>query len=311
MPPPDTTETDALDGHIEPVCREGDGGAFEDVFGDPHAFSDTLKSISTAAGDTASACLQEFDGHFGAPVIDYSSAACFEPTVIATEEKDGRPVREDMSSGPDVVIAYDDQGNAHRFPDDPITKLPVDFSGIPDWRAKQLDRGAQELIDKYYANPDDQEMSFRDVANIMKDISQRNDLTEVEKTRMWSGVHHLMGSQDLSIDDSDEKPEMIDSWKGSWDPWHALIGMNDGYHADKLINMSPEDASTAIFEHEDSKEGDDSGFTWKAARFLLGRNEGDINASEGQLKALRQLRDQGTFSAYAAEWERQFVRTDR
>ena len=120
-----------------------------------------------------------------------------------------------------------------------------------------------------------------------------------------------MRSQDLSINDADEKPEMIDSWKGSWDPWHALIGMNDGYHADKLINMSPEDASKAIFEHEDAKEGDDAGLTWKAARFLLGINQGDINASEGQLNALRQLRDQGTFSAYAAEWERQFVREDR
>ncbi len=309
MPPPETTETDALPTPAESSCREGDGSAFEDVYGDPLAYSETLQSIATASGDTAAQCLEAFDGQFGAPVIDYSTEACTEPTVVSSKTQDGRVVREDMSVGPDVVVAYDDQGKAHRFPDEPITKLPVDFSGIPDWRAKQLDSGAQGLIDKYYKQ--DEEMSFRDVANIMKDISKREDLTEVEKARMWTGVHHIMRSKDLSIDDSDEKPEMIDSWKGSWDPWHAMIGMNDGYHGDELINMSPEDASKAIFEHEDSKEGADAGWTWKAARVILGRNEGDINASEAQLKALRQYREQGTFSAYAAEWERQFVRTDQ
>lgn len=309
MPPPETKEADALQPPLESSCQEGDSSAFQDVYGDPQAYTDTLQSIATATGDNAAQCLEAFDGQFGAPVIDYSTEACNEATVVGTRLKDGHVVREDMSAGPDVVVAYDDQGQAHRFPDEPITKLPVDFSGIPDWRARQLDTAAQQLIERYYNV--DEEMSFRDVSNIMKDISKREDLTEVEKARMWTSVHHQMRSNDLSIDDSDEKPQMIDSWKGSWDPWHAMIGLNDGYHADQLINMSREDASRAIFEHEDAKEGDDAGFTWQAARFVLGRNEGDINASEGQLEALRELRSKGTFAAYAAEWERQFVRTDR
>jgi hypothetical protein len=57
-----------------------------------------------------------------------------------------------------------------------------------------------------------------------------------------------------------------------------------------------------------TKEGDDAGLTWQAARAILGINQGDINASEGQLSALRQLREKGSFAAYAEEWEKQFVR---
>jgi hypothetical protein len=282
------------------------------IYGDADSYRQALQTHNAAQELGAAACLEEFDSLFGAPVIDYASNICEGPAVVGTFEKDGRVVREDMSSGPDVVIAYDNQGNPHRFNDEPITKLPVDFNAIPDWRAQQLNESARGLIDKYYNQPNapDHELSFGDIANIMKDISQRQDLTEVEKCALWTQVHGIMGREELDITADDEKPEMVDSWKGSSDPWHALIGLNDGYHADRLVNMSPEDASKAIFEHEDSKEGEDAGLTWRAARFLLGINQGDINASEGQLQALRQLREQGTFAAYAQEWGRQFVRKD-
>jgi hypothetical protein len=274
MAGPEALETSTVKSPEEQVCREGSESLYEDLFSGSQDYSEALQSVSSDTG--ASQCLQEFDSIYGAPVIDFSSDICESPEVSSTEGLK-----------------------------EPITKLPVDFSGIPEARAQELDKGAQTLLDRYYG---DEKLSFRDISDIQKDIARREDLTEVEKCRLWTGVHHQMREKDLSIDDSDENPAMVDSWKGSWDPWHAVIGLNDGYHANELINMSPEDASKAIFQHEDAKEGDDAGLTWQAARFALGINQGDINASEGQLAALRKLRDNGSFAAYAEEWEKQFVK---
>lgn len=278
MAGPDALESTTVKNPEEQVCRESSDSVYDDLFSSTTDYGQSLQSITAASDTGAAQCLQEFDTMYGAPVIDYSSDMC-----------------------------YDDGGKAESSIKDPVTKLPVDFSSIPEERGQQLDKDAQKLIDKYYAV--DEEMSFKDVSNIMKDISKRDDLSETEKCALWTDVHHKMRQQDVDFDDKDENPAMVDSWKGSWDPWHALVGLNDGYHADKLINMSPEDASKAIFEHEDTKEADQAGLTWKAARTVLGINQGDINASEGQLKALRELRDKGTFAAYAEEWEKQFVKS--
>lgn len=240
--------------------------------------------------------------------------------VTGTVIKDGRVVREHMQSGPDMVVAYDEQGNAHRYPDEKITGLPVDFSSIPDWRLKQMNETAYKLLEKYMigstpiGGPDGM-ISFHDVASIMKDITKMDDLTEVEKCRLWSEVRNVMHERNVPVLDADEQSEKIDSWKGSGDPWHALIVLNDGYHGNTLINMTPEEASQVIRDHEEGSETQNMGWfdalKWKTAKLVLGTNTGDIEASEAQLRALRELRSQGTFAAYAAEWERQFVRTDR
>lgn len=200
-----------------------------------------------------------------------------------------------------------------------ITSLPVDFSGISEERRTELDQRAVSLIEKYSTGEkpdgdDDEELSFHDISSIMHDIADMPDLTEVEKCKLWTAVHSHMQEDDVDISDADEYTSMIDSWKGSDDPWHALIAMNDRYHGEHLINMSPEDASQAILDHENGAEADKLGFVrglmWQGAHWAFGTNQGDINASEGQLAALRQLKSVGTFKAYADEWEYQFVRTD-
>src|SRR6185436_18439069 len=126
-----------------------------------------------------------------------------------------------------------------------------------------------------------------------------------------SKIQVLMREGEIKVENWNEKPEMVDSWTGEKDPWHAIAPMDDKYH-NRLVNMTPEEASKAIFEQEDRTEGDmhNSAITkvlWKAARFALGINQGDINASEAQLKCMRELREKGTFSAYADEWQKQYV----
>lgn len=200
-----------------------------------------------------------------------------------------------------------------------VSSLPVDFSEIPESRRQELRKTADDLISKYTSGEsadgdDDGKLSFHDIADVMKDIAKMDNLSEVEKCALWSQVHRNMYDGEIPITNDDENPSMIDSWKGSSDPWHALISLNDGYHADHLINMTPEAATQAILDHENGAEADRMGFwgelQWRTAKAVLGVNQGDINASEGQLKALRELRSQGTFAAYAAEWQRQFVRAD-
>ena len=318
------TENDGADSR---VVSPGAGGIAElgaDLRRDPQDYSATLR-IATGGRNEIDTSTQVLDGQNGPPVIVGDGAACRDANgngkndVTATVSQDGRVVREKMECGVDNVVAYDDKGQAHRFADNPITKLPVDFSSIPDWRLKQVTDQADGLINKYKdgKTPDgkpDGKISFNDISNIMTDIGKMENLTEVEKCRLWSEVRNKLQSRDVSILDKDEKTEMIDSWKGSDDPWHALITMDDGYHANRLINMSPEDASKAIQDHENGGEVKDMPFPrsllWRGAYLWYGQNTGDVNASEGQLSALRELRSKGTFSAYAQEWTRQFVRPE-
>lgn len=289
----------------------------ERVYSNNDDFGKTLNAALDKQSGKDKTVLAQVDGPAGPPeIVDNSK----DNKVIGTEMKDGKVVREHMQHGADVIVSYDDKGNAHRTTDHPITKLPVDMSEIPEWRNQQLTKTADGLIRNYTDGKTpsglrDGRLSFNDISNIMKDISKMPDLTETEKCKLWSNVREQMQKNSVPILDADEKKEMIDSWKGSDDPWHAILHMGDGYHADKLINMSPEAASKAIIEHEDGAETKDMPLwrsaVWNTAHFLLGRNTGDVNASEGQLKALRELRSKGTFSAYANEWTEQFVRKDR
>ena len=296
------------------------------VYENPKEFSTSLSTAVEKQGQADGAILNRIEGT-AAPfqlVADAGAAGERQATkadsAVTRVVQDGKVVREHRNSGDDVVIAYDDKGTAHRFPDTKISKLPVDFSSIPDWRVKQITAQTDGLLKKYTdpkmpnGQPDGK-MSFHDLSNIMKDIGKMDNLTEVEKCRLWSDVRVQMQSKGVPILDADETKKMIDSWKGSDDPWHALITMNDGYHGNRLINMSEKDATAAIQEHENGGEADKMGFVrglmWKTDKAVYGVNTGDIEASEGQLRALRELRSKGTFSAYADEWTRQFVRQDR
>lgn len=300
--------------------QESDRGALSaGTFADPIDYEATLKRSLALPNNGNNNVMDAFDGAAGAPIL-VAQQCDYDNQVVSTETKDGKVVREHMECGPDYVVAYDDQGQAHRFPDQKITSLPVNFSSIPEWRLKQFNETAYKMIESRMVGlrPDggpDGMISFNDCADMMKEISKMTDLTEVEKARLWSEVRNVMQERAVPILDADEQTDKIDSWKGSRDPWHALITMNDGYHGNTLINQSPEKASQAIRAHEEGAETKNMGwwgaFKWNAAKTIFGTNTGDINASEGQLAALRAYRSEGTFAAYAAEWERQFVRPDR
>lgn len=236
------------------------------------------------------------------------------PISTETDEK-GRVVHEKYATGPDVVVAYDENGEAHRFKNEPIKEMPPKFDQVPEWRQKQLDDKAKEILDKYHTPEAPGEvpyMDFEKVSDMQKDIASRQDMTETEKCLVYSKIQTTMREGGITVENWNEKPEMIDSWSGQSDPWHAIAAIDDRYH-NRLVNLTPEEATKAIHEQEDRTEGDMHptlvGRTlWKIARRVYGINEGDVNASEGQLKCMRELREKGTFSAYADEWEKQFVK---
>jgi len=238
------------------------------------------------------------------------------PVSTETNSCSGRIIREKYASPPDMVVAYDNHGNPHKFPDEPIKSLPPAFGSIPEWRQKQLDQESKELIAKYAGSPipEEQQLSFTKISELQHEIAQRNDLTELEKCRLYTYAQQIMHEQPVPIANVDEQPQMIDTWQGAKDPWHAVMPLDDKYHNELVNYPTPEAASEEIHKQEDYAEAYKYGdwkrkASWKIGRAIYGINTGDVNASEGQLKAMRQLREKGTFAAYADEWQRQFVRT--
>lgn len=201
-----------------------------------------------------------------------------------------------------------------------VEKLPADFSGIPVGRQSEIDAIADEMLLPFSENAPDEIrdkdgfLNFTEIGAMMDKIAQRQDLSEIEKCYLWSSLCQNIDDKDITVHDCDEAPEMIDSWVGRLDTAHAILPFTDRYHAGKLFNMSPEDASATIVKHEDGSTAMEKPL-YKAVPYMMvlaavGINEGDINASEGQLKALRALMKNGQFSDYANEWKKQFVRVD-
>ncbi len=234
---------------------------------------------------------------------------------IYSKPEDFRRTMSLAQNSADSMKAFDGNAGAPQL----VTQLPADFRSIPEGRRKEIAGMAGELLRPYTNKADannrdaDGKISFGEIGSIMDRIAKRPDLSELEKCRLWSDVRLGMGKMGLPIEDSDQVPKMIDSWHGAKDPWHALITLDDGYHGNRLINMTPEKATQAIIDHEN---GADNGHYplwkqvgWQAAKIIRGVNQGDIESSEGQLKALRALRETGMFADYAKEWKKQFVRS--
>lgn len=309
---------DALERNKDtPESGAGEGALISNVLASEGDLKLALMRPQDSSSDEGT--LNAFDGDNGPEITDDTNVSDAKTEDNTVKDDQGRTVRMKSDSGNDTVIAYDNNGAAHEFEDTKIDTLPVDMSNIPDWRQEQIKAKAGPLIDKYTegAQPNgspDGVISFNDVASMMKDVSKMDDLTELEKARLWSDIRIKLQKDSVPMIDADEIPEMKDTWKGISDPWHAIITMNDGYHANRLVNMSEEDASKAIMAHEDGSEAHKKSLPrsilWHGAMIVYGINQGDINASEGTLRALREYRSNGTFEAYADAWKENFVRTD-
>lgn len=247
----------------------------------------------------------------------YARPEDFRQSIILAQNASPDSMKQfDGKSGRPELVTKPEQATGQ----DLVTKLPADFSSIPESRRKEIAGMAGEMLRPYTKQAEsgnrdaDGRVSFNEIGAMMDRIGKRTDLTELEKCRLWSDIRIGIGAMGLPVEDCDEPQKMKDSWHGAKDPWHALITMDDGYHGNRLINMTPEQATKAIIDHEN---GADNGhyplwkqLGWQVAKFVRGVNQGDVEASEGQLKALRALRETGRFADYATEWKKQFVRPD-
>ncbi|MBI1266826.1 MAG: hypothetical protein GC193_05250 [Cryomorphaceae bacterium] len=232
----------------------------------------------------------------------------------------GQVVRRRMSEGPDRVVAYDPQGRAHEFPDNPITSMPVALDqGIPQWRREQLDQRANYLLRSNidttrpggHAGNRPLNVDFRDVANIMDAVANAEDLTEREKARVFSTiVTDLRQSGKYKVSPDGAQEEVVDDWSRD-DVWHAIIRFDDGYHGDRLINLPRNEALQVINNRE--IEGGEAAtlpfprqILWRGAQQVLGPNQGDVVSSTRQLDSLDHYLE-GGFKAYARSWRANFV----
>jgi hypothetical protein len=201
----------------------------------------------------------------------------------------------------------------------PSVVLPFDPSvGLSEDRQRVLDQQAQSLIDNY---SDRQvrvtggfppvirtlpELDYHDIGNILNDVAGDHSLGEQDKAYLWTQIanHKLalgLNNPDPWYIPSNEgaTPEVIDSRRPDDSPGHAFVGFTDPYHGPLAMLPTMAESREAIHQHEESEGG-------AVARFFLGFNQGDYNASVRTVEALRAYR-QGGFAAFAAAWNQRFV----
>jgi len=209
------------------------------------------------------------------------------------------------------------------IPGDPAKVVPAE-------RQKSIDQAVRLMEDAFANNKQgpahyegaghyrtntlsDGKVDFAEYGKILLQIANRKDWTEPEKLYAWTRLNGDEGSR-YSISTEHTNPKTLDSFRGGWDPYHAFLkaGARDGYHG-PMFSMDQEDANRVIEQHE--KEEMTSGgwlrnsLRWGAGLMLGGKdgiNEGDVQASQAQAAALRQMRMDG-FIGYATEWNKRFV----
>jgi hypothetical protein len=210
----------------------------------------------------------------------------------------GEVLRTRDEKGREWVYSKDDNGKPYVQEDKKIDKLPHNpFVDVPEWRQKQLDKVADDLMKKHIKN---EKIDFKGIADLMDDIAKNPGLTEREKTNVWSKVAQKRGA-DFPVSTDGANPDTLDSFNSN-DVWHAVITFADGYHA-PMAHDSPEDARKKIERHELAGQLADQ---LRVGPFT-GPNKGDITASTYQVEALREFLKSG-FSGYAQKWRENFTR---
>jgi hypothetical protein len=209
------------------------------------------------------------------------------------------------------------------LPGDPAKLVPVERQKVIDQAVRSMEDafahnekmpGQHEGRGDYQTNTlNDGTIDFREYGKLLFEIANQKDWTEPEKLYAWTRLNGDEGTRyTISTEHSTEKT--LDSFRGSWDPYHAFLkaGARDGYHG-PMFSMDEEDSSRLIEKHEieEMTAGNWLRRTarWGAGLVLGGKdgiNEGDIQASRAQAAALRQMRADG-FIGYATEWNKRFV----
>jgi hypothetical protein len=182
--------------------------------------------------------------------------------------------------------------------------LPVDVTAdMPQWRLDELQGRADALWLHNKASGD--KVDFNEFGSMLYDVAAMADLTEREKTIVWTFVAHALDKHSVSLHGL--RSENKDSYRPGDSAKHIVIGFSDGYHG-PLAMLSPEEAEMKIQQHEQNEFGT-LGAIGRKILSLGGKpkiNEGDITASRNQVVALRAYID-GGFSAYARTWNQLYV----
>lgn len=195
----------------------------------------------------------------------------------------------------------------------PVVVLPFNAAqGLSPARREQLDDKARSLI----ATHSDRdvtvnsgrntrelpEINYRDMGQIATAIGADRSLSEQERAYVWNQVADHKGGGNAPqwyVPSTDEaRPEVLDTHRPATSANHAFVGFNDGYHA-PLAMLPAAEAAERIRAHENGE-----GFGLVTP--VLGFNQGDFNASEGTVAAMREYRT-GGFAGFAQEWNRRFV----
>ncbi len=205
------------------------------------------------------------------------------------------------------------------------------FSSIDSARRAQLEDTATALIERHaevrteYPSPvvpdpfgvidqtpeDILILDYRDMRDILRDISASNSFTDVEKAYIWSDIAERKGQPtltgfgggDYEVSTDFANPAIIDSHLGRAgnSPNHTHVSFRDGYHGfggDGMARGTREEAQNRIAEHE-------------SLGTPIIQNPGDAWASMATVNAFlafREAPEGQRFDAFADSWIQSMVR---
>jgi hypothetical protein len=215
-------------------------------------------------------------------------------------------------------------------PDIATTQSPVNFDAITTSRKAQLDGRAEQLIDQYASSKADPRVSpngtplkehhhrvldYNSFKNILTDLKNDRSYSDNEKAYVWSQIASAKGHGTLiggwqggtyrpSIEGSNPAMRDSDPLRAGDTPGHTVLSFTDSYHGfgrngnDFGMGYQTRAAADArINEHETPSN--------PVARFALGFNHGDANASKAMVAAFHAYRDAAEghrFESFANSW---------
>jgi RHS repeat-associated protein len=202
----------------------------------------------------------------------------------------------------------------HTAVEGPLTceaKLPLDPSEwIEATRRKLLDDFADN---QWTAHAIDLEVTFTDIGDILDNIANTPDLTELERAYVYNQIAYSLGPHGSKFRLSfmatyDLSKEYWDSYRTWTTIYHVLAPLGDPYHG-SLGMMCPADAERTIWAYERQEGGPKVQNAVRTLNQLFpdsvpSINCGDINASRAMATVMRAYINNGfKFKTFAETWK--------
>lgn len=204
-------------------------------------------------------------------------------------------------------------------PVDPANEL-IDFDKINRERRNELKGEAAILIFKHSREAEGRPvLEYHDLENILNELADRRDLTDLEKAYVWSQIadakgptsfpsgEFKKGAYEISLDGSRKEIRDSHPLREGNTPNHSVVSFTDGYHGfgegTGMANLPKEETDRIIEKTERGKGVGNHRLSDDVPG--IGKNPGDAEASRRTVAAFhayREAEEGERFRAFADKW---------